>query len=89
MPGDRTEQATAHHRQQAAEKGDRARSRDLMAAAAMLGGVFAPGKRGGRNGWARGLRPIGAAGAGGARLLGAIHDGRDGCGYAGEWFSMG
>ena len=43
MPGDRTEQATPHHRQKAAEKGDRARSRDLMAAAAMLGGVFALG----------------------------------------------
>ncbi|MGB6868856.1 MAG: EscU/YscU/HrcU family type III secretion system export apparatus switch protein, partial [Acidobacteriaceae bacterium] len=43
MPGDRTEQATAHHRQKAAEKGDRARSRDLMAAAAMLAGVFALG----------------------------------------------
>ena len=43
MPGDRTEQATPHHRQKAAEKGDRARSRDLMAASAMLAGVFALG----------------------------------------------
>jgi flagellar biosynthetic protein FlhB len=43
MPGDRTEQATPHHRQKATEKGDRAHSRDLMAAAGMLGGVFALG----------------------------------------------
>jgi flagellar biosynthetic protein FlhB len=51
MPGDRTEQATPHHRQKAAEKGDRARSRDLMAAAAMLGGVFAAGGVAGK--WVR------------------------------------
>lgn len=51
MPGDRTEQATAHHREKAAEKGDRARSRDLMAGAAMLAGVFAMGDEAGR--WIR------------------------------------
>jgi flagellar biosynthesis protein FlhB len=48
MPGDRTEQATAHHRQKAADKGDRAHSRDLMAAAAMLGGIFALGSAAGK-----------------------------------------
>ena len=41
MPGDRTEQATPRQRQKAAERGDRARSRDLMAAAAMLSAVVA------------------------------------------------
>jgi flagellar biosynthetic protein FlhB len=43
MPGDRTEQATPHRRQKAAEKGDRARSRDLMAGAGMLAGVYVLG----------------------------------------------
>jgi flagellar biosynthetic protein FlhB len=43
MAGDRTEKATPRHRQKAAEHGDRARSRDLMAAAAMLAGVFVMG----------------------------------------------
>ena len=43
MPGDRTEKATPRQRQKAAERGDRARSRDLMGAAAMLAGVFAMG----------------------------------------------
>lgn len=48
MPGDRTEQATPHHRQKAVEKGDRARSRDLLGAAAMLGGVYALGSAAGK-----------------------------------------
>ncbi len=39
MPGDRTEKASPRQRQKAAEKGDRAHSRDLMAGAAMLAGV--------------------------------------------------
>jgi flagellar biosynthesis protein FlhB len=58
MPGDRTEQATPHHRQQAAEKGDRAQSRDLMAAAAMLGGIFALGSVAGKwiGAWAAAYR---------------------------------
>jgi len=43
MPGDRTEKATPRHRQKAAEKGDRTRSRDLTAAAGMLAGIFAVG----------------------------------------------
>lgn len=43
MAGDRTEQATPRQRQKAAEKGDRVRSRDLMAAAAMLAGAYALG----------------------------------------------
>ncbi len=43
MPGDRTEQASPRQRQKAAEKGDRTRSRDLMAAAAMLAGAYALG----------------------------------------------
>lgn len=43
MPGDRTEKATPHHLHKAAQHGDRARSRDLMAGAAMLAGVFTLG----------------------------------------------
>jgi flagellar biosynthetic protein FlhB len=43
MPGDRTEKATPHHLHKAAQRGDRAHSRDLMAGAAMLAGVFAFG----------------------------------------------
>jgi len=43
MPGDRTEKATPRQRQKAAGRGDRARSRDLMAGAAMLAGVFVLG----------------------------------------------
>jgi len=43
MPGDRTEQASPRARQKAAEHGDRARSRDLMAGAAMLAGVYVLG----------------------------------------------
>lgn len=43
MPGDRTEKATPRARQKAAEKGDRAHSRDLMSAAAMLAGSLALG----------------------------------------------
>src|SRR5579875_3278868 len=64
MPGDRTEKATPHHRQKAAEKGDRARSRDLMGAAAMLAGVFAIGGVAAR--WTRG----GAAAYRGCLMLG-------------------
>jgi len=58
MPGDRTEKATPHHRQKAAEKGDRARSRDLTAAAAMLAGVFALGSVAEKwvDGWAAAYR---------------------------------
>jgi len=41
MPGDRTEKATPRRRQKAVERGDRAHSRDIMAAAAMLAGVLA------------------------------------------------
>ncbi len=52
MPGDRTEKATPRQRQKAAERGDRARSRDLMAAAAMLAGTLALG--GAARSWARG-----------------------------------
>ncbi|MFP5227734.1 MAG: EscU/YscU/HrcU family type III secretion system export apparatus switch protein [Acidobacteriota bacterium] len=43
MAGDRTEQATPRQRQKAAEKGDRAYSRDLIAAVAMLAGAYALG----------------------------------------------
>ncbi len=43
MPGDRTERATPRQRQKAAEKGDRAHSRDLMAAASMLAAVYVLG----------------------------------------------
>lgn len=43
MPGDRTEHATPRQRQKAAEKGDRAHSRDLMAAASMLAAVYVLG----------------------------------------------
>lgn len=43
MPGDRTEKATPRQRQKAAERGDRAHSRDLMSGAAMLAGVLALG----------------------------------------------
>jgi len=43
MAGDRTEQATPRQRQKAAEKGDRAHSRDLMAAASMLTSVYVLG----------------------------------------------
>lgn len=55
MPGDRTEQATPRQRQKAAEKGDRARSRDLMAAAAMVAVAYA----------LRGVAPRWVAGWGG------------------------
>jgi len=43
MPGDRTEKASARQRQKANERGDRARSRDLMSGAAMLAGVAVMG----------------------------------------------
>jgi flagellar biosynthesis protein FlhB len=47
MPGDRTEKATPRQKQKASQRGDRARSRDLMAAAAMLAGVLALGREAG------------------------------------------
>jgi flagellar biosynthesis protein FlhB len=47
MPGDRTEKATPRRKQKAAQHGDRARSRDLMTAAAMLAGVLALGHEAG------------------------------------------
>ena len=40
MPGDRTEQATQHRRDKARKEGDMLHSRDLTAAAGMLGGVL-------------------------------------------------
>jgi flagellar biosynthetic protein FlhB len=46
MAEDRTEKATPRQRQKAAEKGDRAHSRDLISAAAMLAGIFAMGAAG-------------------------------------------
>jgi flagellar biosynthesis protein FlhB len=58
MPGDRTEKATPRQKQKAAERGDRARSRDLMAAAAMLAGVFVLGGEASRwvTAWANAYR---------------------------------
>jgi flagellar biosynthesis protein FlhB len=58
MPGDRTEKATPRQKQKAAQRGDRARSRDLMAAAAMLAGVSAMGHEAGNwvAGWANAYR---------------------------------
>ena len=58
MPGDRTEKASPRARQKAAERGDRAHSRDLMAGAAMLGGVVALGATGEKwvTGWAQAYR---------------------------------
>ena len=58
MAADRTEKATPRHRQKAAEHGDRAHSRDLMAAAAMLAGVLVMGGVAERwmAGWARAYR---------------------------------
>ena len=43
MAGDRTEKATPRQHQRAAEKGDRVRSRDLMAAASMLAAAYVLG----------------------------------------------
>jgi len=65
MPGDRTERATPRHRQKAAEHGDRARSRDLMAAAAMLAGVMVMGRVAEQwmAGWARAYRGFLALGS--------------------------
>lgn len=58
MPGDRTEKATPRQRQKAATRGDRARSRDLMAGAGMVAGVFALGHGAGTwvRQWADGYR---------------------------------
>lgn len=44
MSGERTEKATPRRRQQAQEKGDRVRSRDLVAASGTLAGVLALGQ---------------------------------------------
>lgn len=44
MSGERTEKATPRRRQQAAEKGDRVQSRELVSASAMLAGVIALGR---------------------------------------------
>jgi len=44
MSGERTERATPRKRQKAAEKGDRVRSRELVAATAMLAGVLGLGQ---------------------------------------------
>jgi flagellar biosynthesis protein FlhB len=48
MPGERTEQATQHHREQARKEGDVLHSRELSAAAGMLAGVLTLGMVGGR-----------------------------------------
>ena len=49
MPGDRTEQATAHRREKARKDGDILHSRELTAAAGTLGGVLALGVLGSRS----------------------------------------
>ncbi|HTX43068.1 MAG TPA: EscU/YscU/HrcU family type III secretion system export apparatus switch protein [Acidobacteriaceae bacterium] len=58
MPGDRTEKATPRQRQKAAQRGDRAHSRDLTSAAALLAGVTALGAVAERLtiGWSRAYR---------------------------------
>ena len=43
MSSERTERATPRKRQKAAEKGDRVRSRELVAAAGMIAGVLSLG----------------------------------------------
>ncbi len=48
MPGERTEQATAHRREQARREGDILHSRELTAATGMLAGVIALGAIGAR-----------------------------------------
>src|SRR5580700_3106421 len=48
MPGERTEQATQHHREQARKEGDVLHSRELSAAAGMLAGMMALEMVGGR-----------------------------------------
>jgi flagellar biosynthesis protein FlhB len=64
MPGDRTERATPRQRQKAAERGDRARSRDLMAGASMLASVWVIGALAPRwvAGWAGACRQLLALG---------------------------
>ncbi len=58
MAGDRTEKASPRQRQKAAERGDRAHSRDLIAGAGMLAGIFALGSVANRlvEGWAGAYR---------------------------------
>src|ERR1700744_855196 len=48
MPGERTEQATAHRRQKARREGDILHSRELSAAAGSLAGVLVLGSLGGQ-----------------------------------------
>ena len=48
MPGERTEQATQHHREQARKEGDVLHSRELSAAAGTLAGVLTLGALGNR-----------------------------------------
>lgn len=48
MPGDRTEQATAHRREKARREGDILHSRELTAASGTLAGVVVLGMEGGR-----------------------------------------
>ena len=48
MSGERTEKATPRKRQRAQEKGDRVRSRELVAASGTLAGVLALGQLTGR-----------------------------------------
>jgi flagellar biosynthetic protein FlhB len=48
MPGERTEQATQHHRDEARKEGDVLHSRELSAAAGTLAGVMVLGMLGGR-----------------------------------------
>jgi flagellar biosynthetic protein FlhB len=48
MPGERTEQATQHHREEARKEGDVLHSRDLSAAAGTLAGVMVLGMLGSR-----------------------------------------
>jgi flagellar biosynthetic protein FlhB len=64
MPGDRTEQATPRQRQKASERGDRAHSRDLMAGASMLAGVYVLGAVAGKwiGGWASAYQALLALG---------------------------
>src|ERR1700757_221373 len=49
MPGDRTEQATPHHREKARKEGDILHSRELTSAAGTLAGVLVLGLAG--SGW--------------------------------------
>lgn len=65
MSSEQTEKATPHRKQQAREKGDVVRSRELAAALGMLAGVIAVGELGERwaASWARGYQMLLALGA--------------------------